>query len=103
LLDLLDLLVDPDNLAAVMRWQNPENREREFKIAQLRKLRHDAQIAHVAMDIFGTRDWEELPVPQLEALRRKFWNQDHQQTRRRQPAAALQPAGAAAADPDWTV
>ncbi len=104
LLDLLNLLSDPDNLAAVVAWQHPENREREHKIRQLRSLRHEAVIAHVSQDIFQTMNWEELPLPQLEALRRKFWTQDNRPKRqRRQPAATPQPVGAGAADPDWTV
>jgi hypothetical protein len=106
LLNLFDLLIDPDNLAAVIRWEHPENDERAWKIALLRRLRHDAQIAHVSQDLFQTMNWEELPLPQLEALRRKFWTQDNRpdhRARRRTAAAAPQPVGAGAADPDWTV
>lgn len=83
------LLVDPDNVQAVVNWQHPELAEEQWKIAQILEMKDEAVVVHVARDLFKCDDWRKLGVAKLEMLRRKFWKQTHPE--RRELAAANAP------------
>jgi len=66
---LFELLVDPDNLGARMRWDSPDLdavRRREWSIARVGFP--EAYIASISLGKFGTRAWKSLKAPQLRQL-----------------------------------
>ena len=77
---LWDLLIDPENLAAQIKWDHPENSEAEGLDKSIAKLAPDAYVRKVSARAYETRNWESLDVNQkrnlrrILAYRRKNWN-----------------------------
>jgi len=71
-LALIDLLIEPDNLDATIKWEHPEQGARETLLASLRKAAPEATVRAIAGNAFGTHDWESLDAGQLAWLRRKL-------------------------------
>ena len=65
---LLELLADPENLAAMNAWLHPGAAAREGVLAQIRKLAPAAYTEAVSMNKFGRRDWENLSDVELGQL-----------------------------------
>lgn len=79
-LTLFALLEDPDNLDAVMRWQNPQlDAERRVDWA-ITHTAPEAYVRQIAGDKYGTRMWEWLDIGQKRNLlmtlknRQAKWN-----------------------------
>jgi class 3 adenylate cyclase len=64
---LFDLLADPLDLKARVRWECPERAEEESLRAALRRF-PVAYVVQVCRDKFGTRYWEQLRLPELRML-----------------------------------
>lgn len=64
---LFDLLADPLDLKARVRWECPERAEEEALRAALRRF-PAAYLEQVSAGKFGTRHWEGLRLPQLRML-----------------------------------
>ncbi len=67
---LFDLLADPDDLAARIKWENPENSDKASLIAAIKARAPYAYVAAIAQDQCGTKDWESLQTWQLQNLLR---------------------------------
>jgi hypothetical protein len=65
---LLELLVDPENLAAMNAWLHPDAAAREGVRVQIRKLAPLAYIISVSRGKFSRDDWENLPDHELSQL-----------------------------------
>lgn len=66
---LFDLLADPDNLAARMRWDSPaEDARRRMEWSVRHSGFPEAYIRHVSRGKFSTGDWESLADWQLRQL-----------------------------------
>ena len=95
---LLDMLADPDDIKARMRWENPELAEKEKLQFAIRKLAPDAYIVKMSQDIFGTQYWEDLDPKKLNWLMRKLkdrsptWNKPRPRTFTPKPKSFTQPA-----------
>lgn len=63
---LMKLLADPDNLAAVTEWSNPDLAEKRGLLERLSF--HRAYAVNIARDQFGTADLDALDVGQLRKL-----------------------------------
>jgi hypothetical protein len=87
---LFRLLAEPDDVAAMLQWNNPEIGERKRLVFAIAESAPAAYVARIASDRFGTELWEDLAVYELRQLvmtlrdRSRRWNE-------RKPAAA-QPA-----------
>lgn len=83
LLVLWDLLIDADNLDAQIKWEHPENSEREGLIKSIERRAPDAVIRAIAGNAWGTRAWElETDLGKLRWLLRTL---AEKQTRHHQP------------------
>ncbi len=77
---LWDLLIDPDNLAAQIKWDHPENSEQESLDKSIGKMAPDAYVREISARIYGTRSWEALDninkrnLRRILSQRRKDWN-----------------------------
>ena len=63
--NLFRLLRDPDDLEAVMNWENPDNADRQSYVVFLKKQFNEATIIAISRNAFGTAHWEELPIEKL--------------------------------------
>lgn len=68
---LINLLIEPANLDALMKWDHPEQCTREMLIASLKKAAPESTLRAIAGNAFGTHDWESGTDAQLTWLRRK--------------------------------
>lgn len=57
---LFALLVDDDDLGALIKWEHPENSERESLLKSIERRAPDAVTRAIAAERFGTRQWENL-------------------------------------------
>lgn len=64
------LLIEPDHIASVMSWINPDEARRQSSIAYLRKLAPEDVIVAIARDANFGVDWESLGRDDLQALGR---------------------------------
>jgi len=73
---LFRLFTDPDDLQAVLDWQNPDASQRRRYIASLKSLAPLAYIDAICRDMFAhiyqSPRWEDLPLSALVSLRRKI-------------------------------
>lgn len=77
LLALMDLLINPMNIAAVMRWSDDEAGTRKRCCWLIRNMVPEAYARHVSADKFGTvDDWEDLPIAKLRMLTMTLSNRD---------------------------
>jgi hypothetical protein len=70
---LFRLLADPDDLEAAMQYFQPQNALRKRTLWTLEHRFHEAQVIHLALDIFGTSDWRTLSTDALMGLRRALY------------------------------
>lgn len=87
---LFRLIADPENLAYLTAWAEPEIAQRRRYVAACRHLAEDAYILAIARDKFGPGDfeppfWEGLRLPHLAQL---LLTLRHRPAGRRQPVAA---------------
>ena len=72
LFTLFQLLVDPDNLAAVMRWEDRSQDERTALVVRIRKSAPEGYVRQIASRMGGEAYtdpfWEDLPLPILRGL-----------------------------------
>ena len=87
------LLQDPDNLNAVLFFQNPGREEKKRLIWSIQHLADEPYIKAIAADRFGTIYWQDLDVPQLTWLRNTVHNRMRVK-RRREATGAAAPAPA---------
>jgi hypothetical protein len=79
---LWSLLIEPDDLDALMKWEHPEISEGEGLDKSISRLAPDEYTRTIAGRIYGTRLWEDLDVQQKRNLRRillerkKNWNEE---------------------------
>ena len=88
-LTCLKLIVDYENLEALMDWQNAGNAERRSFIAFLRKKAPEAVLATISNNAFGTRHWQGLEIQKLRWLAGQLKNRP----RRLEQTGAERPAG----------
>jgi hypothetical protein len=96
LLTLFRLLINPDDLDAVMDWDHPDRDEVKRVKYFIEHAAPDAYVRAIAAGRFGARLWEDLELWQLKQLantlraRRGRWNQSRQASgpagRRRTPS-----------------
>ncbi len=86
LLTLFDLLIDPDNLTAVMKWNDESEGLRRRCFWLIRKSAPEAYIRTVCADKFGTSHWEDLPVDSLKQLAMTLTNRN---ARRHEPVKEI--------------
>jgi hypothetical protein len=67
-LALFRLLADPDDLDAMLAWENPEASEAKRLLWAIRRLAPEAYTRALASDRFHTKNWEALPVGDLRQL-----------------------------------
>jgi hypothetical protein len=63
--NLFRLLRDPDDLDAVMNWENPENADRKSFVAFLKKRFNEAALIAISRNAFDTSDWDSLDIAKL--------------------------------------
>jgi hypothetical protein len=63
------LLIEPDDIAANIAWDHPEQAERQTIIASLSKSAPEATLRAIAGNAWNMRDWENLDIGQLRDLR----------------------------------
>jgi hypothetical protein len=84
---LFRLLTEPDDIAAMVEWNNPDMGERKRLLYAIEHAAPEAYVAAIASDRFGTELWQDLAVPELRQLavtlkgRQRRWNEE-------KPAAA---------------
>lgn len=54
------LLIDDEDLGALIKWEHPENSEREGLVKTITRRAPDAVTRAIAAERFGTRQWENL-------------------------------------------
>jgi hypothetical protein len=64
------LLIEPDHIASVMAWDNPDEARRQSSIAYLRQLAPEDVIVAIASTAGFGDDWEGLQRDDLQALAR---------------------------------
>jgi hypothetical protein len=67
-LALFHLLIDPDNLKAILAWSDEESGERRRQIYSIRKSAPPRYFEKIARDRFGETDLEKLSLMQLRQL-----------------------------------
>lgn len=79
ILALFALLADPDDLDAMLRWNNPEQEARKRMLWWLRKNCEPAYIAQIAREKFATDRWETLDYEDLRKLHMTLKNRPNAQ------------------------
>ena len=81
--NLFNLLADPDDLTAVMHWLNPEEADRASLADHIAKLAHEAQLRAIAINAWNTSEWRDQDISRLRWLLRevKHANRPVQQER----------------------
>lgn len=68
---LWSLLIDDTDLEAIIKWENPDQSERESLIKSIERRAPDAVLRAISANAFGTRQWENLTqLSQLQSLSR---------------------------------
>lgn len=57
---LFALLIDDEDLGALIKWEHPETSERESLVKAITRRAPDAVTRAIAAERFGTRQWENL-------------------------------------------
>lgn len=70
----LELLADPDNLDAVMFFENPEREEKKRLLWRIERTAPKAYIESISADRFGTIYYADLDTTHLEQLRNTLTN-----------------------------
>jgi hypothetical protein len=65
----MELLIDPDNLAAVLFFQQPEQEQKKRLVWSIERLAARRYIESISDDRFGTIYYSNLGVAELEQLR----------------------------------
>lgn len=65
---LFDLLADPDNLSAMMRWSNPDLVERDGLLERIRQAAPEAYVRAISRDRFRVVVLDDLTTAQLKML-----------------------------------
>ena len=90
--ELFDMLADPDDVTARMRWENPELAEKQGLIKSIKEKAPEDYIRKISEDKFGTMSWEDLDVHKLRQLvitvtnRRPTWSGPRPKTFTPRPA-----------------
>ncbi|MDR3427823.1 hypothetical protein [Silvimonas sp.] len=66
------LLVDPENIATHVAWDNPDQSRKVSLIRSIKAAAADEYICQITQDIWGTIYWEDLDVSALLGLLRKL-------------------------------
>lgn len=90
-LNLIALLIDPDDLGATIEWEHPEESARKTLIASLKKAAPEATLRAIAGNAFETREWTNLEIGQLTWLRRQVGDQAKRWNRVREAVSGNQP------------
>lgn len=86
LLVLWQLLIDADDLTAQIKWEHPENSERESLIKSIGRRAPDGVIRAIAGNAWGTRAWElETDLGKLRWLLRTVSDRDGKRKPAEQP------------------
>jgi hypothetical protein len=72
---LFRLLTNPLDLEAVLDWQNPDRMASRRLIGGIERMKPDAYVATMSSNIYGSREWRLLSVPQLRNLSKLLWRQ----------------------------
>jgi hypothetical protein len=91
LLVLFRLLVaiGTDDVDAACEWEDPQREERERLVWRIEhSVVGSAYAEHVSFDMYGTRDWRNLPIERLRSLNRLIWGRQRAQG---QPVSANEP------------
>ncbi len=89
---LWSLLIDDTDLQAIIKWENPDQSERESLVKSIERRAPDATIRAISANAFGTRDWESLThLGQLQTLSRII--SDKQKGWQRERAAQVRERG----------
>lgn len=95
---LFRLLTDPDDLAARMAWDHPEEEQRAGYVRYLRTLAPEAVLRAIARSTWGTPDWEDRDVSGLRWLVRTLKDRAA-----RKHSVAANASARDELDPDWNV
>lgn len=82
---LWKLLIDAEDLAALIKWENPADAERETLIKSIERRAPDAVIRAISANAWGTRAWE--TIDDLGRLRWLLKTLAEKQTRHQQPVS----------------
>jgi hypothetical protein len=82
----LELLADPDNLDAVLFFENPDREEKKRLLWRIDRTASKRYIQSISADKFGTIHYEDLDRTQLEQLRNTLTNR--MRAHKKQEAAA---------------
>lgn len=110
---LFQLLADPDNLDARLKWdayQRGEDPGALRRVEWMIRSVPEALARSIAQDMIGTRNWERASAEEKRVLARRIgqWKRSKQNGRaklplRRQSSSSALPEMANATDPDWNV
>ncbi|ODU25014.1 MAG: hypothetical protein ABS95_01155 [Verrucomicrobia bacterium SCN 57-15] len=76
-LALFKLLADPDDLAALMSWNNPDEERRKRILWWLKKECVESYVVEVCRQKFQTANWEALSFKQLQQLHMTLKNREN--------------------------
>lgn len=91
LLILFRILIDPDDLDAIMEWSDPKLAEEQRLIRYIKRAAPDAYTLHITKDRWGTIFWEDLPLSDLKQLSRILAARNHARAKRSQQQPVEEP------------
>lgn len=65
---LCAVLRDPWDMNAMIAWENPDEDDRKRTVEYLRTLANEGRLRAIALNAWGTADWETLDQARLDAL-----------------------------------
>jgi hypothetical protein len=85
---LLELLIEPDNLAQRIRWDHPDQDEKKRLFWRIRQT-PEAYVRKLCMDRHKTSDLDRLTMPQLRALAMTLRHRDPVKPQVRKPKVTV--------------
>lgn len=70
--DLEGLLINPEHLASIMAWDNPDRARKDSLIRSIAEAASEEYIRSITADVWGTHNWHDLEAPALLGLLRKI-------------------------------
>ena len=83
--DLFRLLTDPEDLDALIAWENPEVADKRSLVRWLKKLAPEAVLIAISKNAWGTIFWEDQEIDQLRWLARQVKSRSHRPRSRPRP------------------
>jgi hypothetical protein len=91
LLALFRLLADPEDLGAMLAWNNPSEEARKRILYSINTHFVESYAAQVSREKFGTPDFETLPTPDLRQLHMTLKNRPNSRIAAFTPLQCTQP------------